>query len=67
MSKAYLGDGLYFINHGFQVELYASDGIDITNRIFLDNEVVDNFLKEIEKAWSLKITVTPANNHSIGD
>ena len=40
----YLGDGLYAEFDGFQFRLYASDGISVTNEVFLEPEVMRAFI-----------------------
>lgn len=47
-SPTYLGDGLYVINRGWQLELYASNGIVKTDAVFLDGDVLENFLAYVE-------------------
>lgn len=42
-SNVYLGDGLYVNFDGYQIELYASDGIQKTNQVFLDPNVLRAF------------------------
>jgi hypothetical protein len=39
MEPTYLGDGLYASFDGWQVELYASNGLEKTNSVFLEPEV----------------------------
>jgi hypothetical protein len=44
-SKAtYLGDGLYVEDHGWQVELFAHNGIAKTNSVFLEPSTLEAFL-----------------------
>lgn len=38
--KDYLGDGLYVRHDGYQVWLYASDGLRTTNEVALEPEVL---------------------------
>jgi hypothetical protein len=35
-NATYLGDGLYVTHTAWEVELYAHNGIEKTNRVFLD-------------------------------
>lgn len=37
---AYLGDGLYAEHQGYQVRLYAFNGITTTDEVFLDREML---------------------------
>ena len=41
----YLGDGLYASWDGEQLELYTSNGIEVTNRVYLNQ---DNFPQFVE-------------------
>lgn len=41
MDKVYLGDGCYVSFDGYALELTTSNGIKITNRIFLEPEIWD--------------------------
>ncbi len=47
-SATYLGDGLYadLVDDGYQVRLFASNGIRVTNEVFLDAHVLAAF-----EAW----------------
>jgi hypothetical protein len=45
----YLGDGLYADFDGWQIELFASNGISKTNRVFLEPVVLRNFLAYAER------------------
>jgi len=48
MNKIYLGDGLYGEFDGYQIELYASNGVAKTNQVFLEPSVLGNFILWIE-------------------
>jgi hypothetical protein len=48
MKKTYLGDGLYAEYDGYQIELYASNGVTKTNIVYLDSHVLHAFLNWIE-------------------
>ena len=50
----YLGDGLYADFDGWQVRLYASNGVSATNTVYLEPEVLVVFLHYIDH---LKSTV----------
>lgn len=39
----FLGDGLYVGFDGFQFRLYATNGIMVTNEVFLEPGVLKNF------------------------
>ena len=47
-EDVYLGDGLYAAFDGYQIELYASNGRDKTNQVYLDSHVLAAFLKYVE-------------------
>jgi hypothetical protein len=42
-EPVYLGDGLYAQFDGWQIELYAWNGISKTNRVFLEPAVLATF------------------------
>jgi hypothetical protein len=48
-AKAYLGDGVYVARSELGLELTTEDGISVTNRIVLEPEVVEAFLRYIER------------------
>jgi hypothetical protein len=45
----YLGDGLYAEFDGWQIRLYAHNGIHATHQVFLEPETLAAFLRYIEK------------------
>lgn len=50
--KEYLGDGVYAEHDGYAVVLTTSNGIEQTNRIFLEPEVIrelKKYLSSLEK------------------
>lgn len=50
MEREYLGDGLYVeIVSGQMVRLFTNDGLRDTNEVFLEPEVLTNFLKYVDK------------------
>lgn len=48
-EDTYLGDGLYASYDGWQVELYASNGRDKTNHVYLEPAVLAEFLDYLER------------------
>jgi len=48
-QDAYLGDGLFAHFDGRQVELYASNGVSKTNRVFLEPAVLKSFLEYVKR------------------
>jgi hypothetical protein len=49
VHDAYLGDGLYASFDGYQVELYAHNGIDKTNSVFLDSATLAAFVDYVAR------------------
>ena len=43
-EDVYLGDGLFASFDGWQVELYASNGVCKTNQVYLEPSVLKSFL-----------------------
>lgn len=48
-KESYLGDGVYVETDGTHLMLKASNGIDTTNIIYLDQNVLSNLLSYIKK------------------
>lgn len=46
--KEYLGDGVYADTNGFHIILTTSNGIEITNRIYLEAEVIEALLRYLK-------------------
>ena len=54
-TEVYLGDGLYFKYDGFHVVLRAPRDIFGSNHeVFLDDQVLDAFLRELERLGLIK-------------
>lgn len=47
--RTYLGDGLYAEFDGFQIRLFAHNGVTHTNEVYLEPAVLQSFLKFIEQ------------------
>jgi hypothetical protein len=47
--KTYLGDGVYADYDGYYIILTTEDGYHSTNKIYLDDEVVDELRSFIKK------------------
>ena len=47
-EPTYLGDGLYADFDGYQIELFATDGIHVTNKVYLEPKVLENFLNYVK-------------------
>jgi hypothetical protein len=43
MVPVYLGDGLYASFDGFQIELFAYNGVEKTNIVYLEPSVLKSF------------------------
>lgn len=48
-DATYLGDGLYADFDGYQICLYASDGIGPTDTVYLEPQVLERFLEYVKK------------------
>lgn len=46
---AYLGDGLYYQFDGFQVRLFASNGVSVYNEVFLELPVLRALLDQLKR------------------
>lgn len=53
----YLGDGLYVNHDSFQYELFTKGGLHVSS-VFLEPQVLQAFLRYIERIENVKITVT---------
>ncbi len=47
-DKQYLGDGVYIANDGYHLVLTTENGIETTNTIYMDGNVVASFHRYIE-------------------
>lgn len=57
-TEMYLGDGLYACHDGFHICL-KTNGDRGPMEVFLDPEVMDTFMRFIEKSCDVTIRVTP--------
>ncbi|OBG06593.1 hypothetical protein A5772_21535 [Mycolicibacter sinensis] len=48
-TPTYLGDGLYVTHDGYQVELYAHNGLEKTNSVYLAPAEIQSFLNYLKK------------------
>jgi hypothetical protein len=56
-KDVYLGDGLCASFDGWQIELYAWDGLNKTNQVYLEPKVLKAFLHYVERLKEdLKLT-----------
>lgn len=53
----YLGDGLYATYDGEMYTLFAHNGLDTTDKVFLDNSVLAAFFEYVSKTAKVRITV----------
>lgn len=44
----YLGDGLYMIDRGYDLEVFSSDGMYKMNAVYLDDNVLEVFFMRIK-------------------
>lgn len=54
-EKQYLGDGAYVNFDGYHVVLTAENGIYATDTIALDPEVLERFLKYVERLMEVTL------------
>lgn len=47
-NATYLGDGLYVTHTRWEIELFAHNGIEKTNRVFLDASALQRFQTYLE-------------------
>lgn len=47
--KVYLGDGVYAEDDDFGITLTTENGIEATNEIYLEYDVLSNLLEYVEK------------------
>lgn len=48
-TGTYLGDGLYVTHTPWELELYAHNGIEKTNRVFLDPTALQRFVTYLKE------------------
>ena len=58
MPKSYLGDGVYADEENGMLKLTTEDGIDVTNEIFLEGEVIEALFGYISRTRGVSIAVT---------
>jgi len=46
-EKVYLGDAVYYEHDGYAVLLTTENGVAVTNRVYLEQEVLINFLRAL--------------------
>jgi len=56
-NKTYLGDGLYASHDGFMYWLTAENGVSVQNSVALESDVLESFIRYIEKVSKVKITI----------
>lgn len=54
----YLGDGLYYEDPGYQIRLFAFNGLETLEEVFLEDEVLTAFIRALEKTRKVKIVIT---------
>lgn len=63
-KKQYIGDGLYVIDDGYHIVL-ETERMGIHERVFLDPDVLLDFLRFIEKSRNVRITVERRESDSV--
>lgn len=58
VAPEYLGDGLYAEYDGWQVRLYASNGVHATNQVFLEPGVLAAFQRYVAKLKGGSVVTT---------
>lgn len=48
-EPTYLGDGLYAMFDGWQIKLWASNGLSVTNEVWLEPSVLARFLEWVRE------------------
>ena len=56
-EQRYLGDGLYCGFDGFQIWLYASNGLRVSDEVALEPNVLEALFNYVERLHKVKITV----------
>jgi hypothetical protein len=55
-ASTYLGDGAYLHADDYHVTLLTTDGMSITNKVHLDPETLNNFLRELQRRGRLNLS-----------
>lgn len=45
----YLGDSVYAQNDGYQIELFTFDGLNVSNKIYLEPQVIKRLIEYWEQ------------------
>jgi hypothetical protein len=56
--REYLGDGLYAEFDGWQIRLFAHSGVNSTNVVFLEPDVLAAFLRYVERLKGGSVATT---------
>lgn len=51
LNKVYLGDGVYADFDGYHIVLTTEDGVRVTNRICLEDQVFENLVRLAKRIW----------------
>lgn len=54
-SKEYLGDGVYVIKHQFGITLQTENGIEATNIIVMEPEVIEAFQTWLDRVFGERL------------
>lgn len=52
MNKEYIGDGVYVEYENYSVILTTENGVEVTNRIVLESDVLDNVNKYLKRMFN---------------
>lgn len=63
--KEYLGDGAYINFDGYQIILTAENGIRATDTVALEPEVLERFLRYVERLKEYKDSFLPSGKDSL--
>lgn len=53
--KEYLGDGVYVFRHQFGVTLTTENGIEVTNKIVMEPEVIEAFQTWLDRTFGERL------------
>ena len=45
----YIGDGAYYINEGYRILIFTTDGRHIQNKVYIDNYDIGTFLNLLKQ------------------
>ena len=66
MSKQYLGDSVYADFDGWQICLTTENGIGASNTVYLEDQVIQSFMRYVEKCYGVEIKITKKEKENAG-